>query len=381
MKITPFLNVKKKDKVADIEIFGDIGYNVWADNFEDYQKNTSEVKAKEIKALQELDVEVINLTMESLGGDVSHALAIYSLLKNSGATINTYYRGANASASTIIGSAASSVDNIYMDNTGLFLVHKVMSYAEGNENDMQDAINDLNKWQSALNQAYLNLGVQQIVIDELMERNAGHGEWLTYTEAKMYGFVGNEWETKKVTNYSKATFVNKGILVPNNLINQKEVEMEETPQEIVTEEKSLLQKIWNKLSNESETPTNDVAVENEVTPEEVTDIISEVMQIIEPRLVALEEAHEKMMPMEEEEAEEEVEEVEEVEAKYGDDEDMEDEDEKSKKENIADVIKNEVKEAIKNLVEPTTTKKASATNNANTPVWQRHLNNFQNFIK
>ncbi len=380
MKITPFLNVKKKDKVADIEIFGDIGYNVWADNFEDYQKNTSEVKAKEIKALQELDVEVINLTMESLGGDVSHALAIYSLLKNSGATINTYYRGANASASTIIGSAASSVDNIYMDNTGLFLVHKVMSYAEGNENDMQDAINDLNKWQSALNQAYLNLGVQQIVIDELMERNAGHGEWLTYTEAKMYGFVGNEWETKKVTNYSKATFVNKGILVPNNLINQKEVEMEETPQEIVTEEKSLLQKIWNKLSNESETPTNDVAVENEVTPEEKEDILKEVMELIEPRLIALEEAHEKMMPSEEEEAEE-VEEVEEVEAKYGEDEDMEDEDEKSKKENIADVIKNEVKEAIKNLVEPTTTKKASATNNANTPVWQRHLNNFQNFIK
>ena len=379
MKITPFLNVKKKDKVADIEIFGDIGYNVWADNFEDYQKNTSEVKAKEIKALQELDVEVINLTMESLGGDVSHALAIYSLLKNSGATINTYYRGANASASTIIGSAASSVNHIFMDNTGLFLVHKVMSYAEGNENDMQDAINDLNKWQSALNQAYLNLGVQQIAIDELMERNAGHGEWLTYEEAKMYGFVGNEWETKKVTNYCKDQFVNKGILVPNNLINQKEVKMEETPQEVVTEEKSLLQKIWNKLSNESETPSNDVAVENEVTPEEVTDIISEVMQIIEPRLVALEEAHEKMMPMEEEEAEE-VEEVE-VEAKYGDDEDMEDEEEKSKKENMADVIKNEVKEAIKNLVEPTTTKKASATNNADTPVWQRHLNNFQNFIK
>ena len=380
MKITPFLNVKKKDKVADIEIFGDIGYNVWADNFEDYQKNTSEVKAKEIKALQELDVEVINLTMESLGGDVSHALAIYSLLKNSGATINTYYRGANASASTIIGSAASSVDNIFMDNTGLFLVHKVMSYAEGNENDMQDAINDLNKWQSALNQAYLNLGVQQIVIDELMERNAGHGEWLTYTEAKMYGFVGNEWETKKVTNYSKDQFVNKGILVPNNLINQKEVEMEETPQEVVTEEKSLLQKIWNKLSNEGETPTNDVAVENEVTPEEKEDILKEVMELIEPRLIALEEAHEKMMPSEEEEVEE-VEEAEEVEAKYGEDEDMEDEDEQSKKENIADVIKNEVKEAIKNLVEPTTTKKVSTTNNANTPVWQRHLNNFQNFIK
>ena len=366
MKITPFLNVKKKDKVANIEIFGDIGYNVWADNFDDYQKNTSEVKAKEIKALQELDVEVINLTMESLGGDVSHALAIYSLLKNSGATINTYYRGANASASTIIGSAASSVNHIFMDNTGLFLVHKVMSYAEGNENDMQDAINDLNKWQSALNQAYLNLGVEQVAIDELMERNAGHGEWLTYEEAKMYGFVGNEWETKKVTNYCKDQFVNKGILVPNQFNNQKEVKMEETPQEVVTEDKTLLQKIWNKLSNESETPSNDVAVENEVTPEEATDIVSEVMQILEPRLIALEEAMAEMMPSEEEPMEEEV----------PMEEDVED-----SKENMADVIKNEVKEAIKNLVEPTTTKKASTTNNADTPVWQRHLNNFHNFIK
>ena len=45
------------------------------------------------------------------------------------------------------------------------------------------------------------------------------------------------------------------------------------------------------------------------------------------------------------------------------------------------LILSEVKEAIKNLVEPTTTKKASTTNNADTPIWQRHLNNFQNFIK
>jgi ATP-dependent Clp protease, protease subunit len=359
MKITPFLNVKKKDNVANIEIFGDIGYNSFADNSVDYLKNTSEVKAKEIKALQELDVEVINLTMESLGGDVSHALAIYSLLKNSGATINTYYRGANASASTIIGSAATSVDHIYMDNTGLFLVHKVMSYAEGNENDLKDAIDNMNKWQVSLKQSYLNLGVKEEVINDLMERNGGHGEWLTFEEAKEYGFVGNEWETKKVTNYSKDIFVNKGILVPNNLNNQNQVKMEETTPEVVTEDKTLLQKIWNKLSNDSEEPKTEVVVKNAITPEEITDVISEVMQILEPRLAALEEAIASMMPMEEPPVEEaKVEEV----------------------ENMATIIENKVKEAIKNLVEPTPTKKV-ITKNANIEVWQNHLNNFQNFIK
>jgi ATP-dependent protease ClpP protease subunit len=361
MKVTPFLNIKKTDNVADIEIFGDIGYNVWADTYEEYKANTSEQKAEEIKALQNLGVDVINVTLESLGGDVSHALAIYSLLKNSGATINTYYRGVNASASTIIGSAATSVKNIYMDNTGLFLVHKVMSYVEGNENDMQDMINDLEKWQGAINQVYLNLGVEKEVIAELMERNGGHGEYLNFKEAKKYGFVGKEWETKKVANYSRDTFVEKELLVPN-FINQKEEKMEETTP-VVTEEKTLLQKIWNKISNETE-PTAENEVDNEVTPEEQTAIVDEVMQILEPRIVALEEAMAELMPKEEE-AEEEP---------------MEEEMVEDKKENLSEVIKNEIAEAFKNFVEPTPTK-SNKTNSVNEPTWKQHLNNFQNFIK
>jgi ATP-dependent protease ClpP protease subunit len=363
MKVTPFLNIKKTDNVADIEIFGDIGYNVWADTYEEYKANTSEQKAEEIKALQNLGVDVINVTLESLGGDVSHALAIYSLLKNSGATINTYYRGVNASASTIIGSAATSVKNIYMDNTGLFLVHKVMSYVEGNENDMQDMINDLEKWQGAINQVYLNLGVEKEVIAELMERNGGHGEYLNFKEAKKYGFVGKEWETKKVANYSRDTFVEKELLVPN-FINQKEEKMEETTP-VVTEEKTLLQKIWNKISNETE-PTAENEVDNEVTPEEQTAIVDEVMQILEPRLVALEEAMAELMPKEEEEDAEE--------------QPMEEEMVEDKKENLSEVIKNEIAEAFKNFVEPTPTK-SNKTNSVDEPTWKQHLNNFQNFIK
>ena len=363
MKVTPFLNIKKTDNVADIEIFGDIGYNVWADTYEEYKANTSEQKAEEIKALQNLGVDTINVTLESLGGDVSHALAIYSLLKNSGATINTYYRGVNASASTIIGSAATSVKNIYMDNTGLFLVHKVMSYVEGNENDMQDMINDLEKWQGAINQVYLNLGVEKEVIAELMERNGGHGEYLNFKEAKKYGFVGKEWETKKVANYSRDTFVEKELLVPN-FINQKEEKMEETTP-VVTEEKTLLQKIWNKISNENE-PTAENEVDNEVTPEEQTAIVDEVMQILEPRIVALEEAMAELMPKEEEEDAEE--------------QPMEEEVVEDKKENLSEVIKNEIAEAFKNFVEPTPTK-SNKTNSVNEPTWKQHLNNFQNFIK
>jgi len=364
MKVTQFLNVKKSDKIAEISITGDIGYNSFADTYEEYKQNTSETKAAELNALKDLNVSVINLTIESLGGDLSHALAIYSMLKNSGATINTFYRGANASAATIIGSAATSVDHIYMDATGLYLIHKPMTIADGNSNDLKQTIKDLDKWQAALEQAYLTLGVSQDDLNKLMSRNGGHGEWLTFNEAKEYGFVGHSWNINTVANYTKSMFENKNILIPNQFNNQKLVQMEEKTPEVVNEDKTLLQKIWDKISNESETPVVENEVENEVTPEEQTAIVDEVMQILEPRLVALEEAMAALMPKEEEE-----------------DQPVEEKVVEDKKENIADVIKNEVKEAIKNLVEPTTIKSPSTTNNANTPVWQQHLNNFHNLIK
>jgi hypothetical protein len=157
--------------------------------------------------------------------------------------------------------------------------------------------------------------------------------------------------------------VNKDLLVPN-FINQKEEKMEETTP-VVTEEKTLLQKIWNKISNESETPSVENEVDNEVTPEEQTAIVDEVMQLLEPRIVALEEAMAEMMPKEEEEAEEEP---------------MEEEMVEDKKENLSEVIKNEIAEAFKNFVEPTPTK-SNKTNSANDPTWKKHLDNFQNFIK
>ena len=62
MQVTKYLNVVKNNDVADIEIVGEIGYNFWADTYEDYKKNTSENIAKELNALKELDTKVINLT-------------------------------------------------------------------------------------------------------------------------------------------------------------------------------------------------------------------------------------------------------------------------------------------------------------------------------
>lgn len=288
MQVSNFLNVAVKDDVTTLEISGEIGYNFWADTFEDYKKNTSEGIKAELNAISQIKSKKINVVLESLGGDLAHALAIRSLLVNSGAEIEIYLRGANASSSTIIATSSKDASKVHMDSTGLYLIHKPMSQAFGNSNDMEQMKKDLDKWQSALENAYIEMGVSNEVLNDLMERNGGHGDWLTYDEAKEFGFVGNKWETKKTQNLTKDLFVKNNLLIPKNL------KMENS------EEKTLLEKIWNKISTKEEAP------KNEVSEEEKTSVVAEVMQILEPRLVALEEAIAKLAPanMEEEEEEE-----------------------------------------------------------------------------
>lgn len=336
------------DNVANIEIFGDIGYIV---NSEDETANTNEM-AKQLNEIAALKVGVINLTLESLGGSLSHALSIYSQLRQTGATLNVYLRGANASSSTVIAAAAQK-ENIYMDNTGLFLVHKPMASTYGNENDLEATKKNLAKWKDALIQAYLNLGVTQEVLNDLMERNGGHGEWLTFNEAKEYGFVGNEWKSNNVSNYKLEDFTNKGLLAPKNIINQKTIKMD------VQEKTSLFTEFKNWFKNEQ-------AVEEAASELDQLKAENEQLKMdLEAALLKIQEL--EAAPEVETEVEnvaENVETVETVEA------------------SIEERIEAKVTEVIKNALNPDNVKRETTPiNNENTPYWQKRVNNFQNFKK
>jgi len=349
MNVTPFLNIVVKDEIAELNIVGDIGYNIEADNFEDYEKNTSDNIAKELNSIKNIEAKTIKVTLQSLGGDVMHAMAIYSLLKNSGAKIVTYLRGYNASASTII-SSASNVEDIYMDSTGLYLIHKPMTSSYGNVNNLEESIATLNKVQKSLDQAYLGLGVKQEVINDLMSRNSGNGEWLTFAEAKEFGFVGNEWKTDKVSNYQKSTFENKKILIPNIFNNQNTIQMtseKESFELTDTHKESLFTYIMNKQENlqkiANATEEMDALIaENESLKAEVESLKAELEALQAPVEVVEEEVVLENVVSQEE------------------------------------LIDNAVKLAIKNLAEPTPTKNVEKVS-VNEPVWKQIFNTHQKF--
>ena len=343
MKITPFFNLVENGNEASLEITGDIGYNSWADTYDEYKKNTSENIAKELNALTSLKSEVINVTISSLGGDLMHALDIYSLLRNSGAKVKTYLRGANASSATIIASAASSVNDIYMDVTGVYLIHKPMTYVEGNANDMQEGINSLNKFQQAIEQAYLNLGVSQELLNDLMEGNNGKAEWLTFNEAKEIGFIGNEWTVAKVSNYKKEDFTNKQLLIPNLFNNQKSNIMQNEE-----EKKSLFSDFKNWLKN-------DAAAEAAAAEDEMLKGENEALKAENEALKAELEALKNPVA----------------------NEPVANEDEPIIDNSIED-LKAEISNLAKAIAEPP---KAPKVTNVVEPVWKQHLNHFQNIIK
>lgn len=346
MLLDTITNIEIQDKSITIELVGLVGFEI---NSEDLGNKINEAKSN--------GIENIKIILESPGGNMAQGLAIYSILKNSGLKIESYLRGANASASTLIASSAN-VEDIHMDVTGLYLIHKPMSEAQGNENDFEQTKNSLKKWENSLRKIYQNLGVANETLDDLLSRNNGHGEWLNFEEAQSLGFVGKAWETEPVYNYN-----NQEIFKINNLLTPKKNNMEENK---VVEEKTILEKIKNLVTSEKKEE-----VANEV--EEQLAQVFERLDSLEAEVATLKAEHAEMMNgMYKEEEEEEENKVEKEEEEVTN-EVSELEALKAEFENF----KNEVakKEAV---VKP---KEVTNVVSANAPTWKKLLTAHKSALK
>ena len=147
-KFFEFKNVTSTE--ADLYIYGEIVQEKYVDWWTGEESKT-DVALMDFK--EELDkignVQTLNLYINSPGGDVFVASAMISMLervKNKGTTINAYVDGISASAASFLMFAA---DNIYLYKNSIVMVHKPMSYAYGNSNDMQKVIDTLEKIESS----------------------------------------------------------------------------------------------------------------------------------------------------------------------------------------------------------------------------------------
>ena len=198
-----FFTIKNEgNETAVIDITGVIGFDWWEDEADKNNSfNRLQASLNEIKALK---VRTIRVNIFSYGGSVHHALAIHDTLKEHSASITTNIIGLCASAATVIAMAGEK--RIMSDNS-LFLIHKCMGWAYGNENDLQAELDSHKMYNQRLTNIYEKVGVKAEDVNRLMNESNGQGIWITATEAKEYGFINEISQTaKKVASVSADIF-------------------------------------------------------------------------------------------------------------------------------------------------------------------------------
>lgn len=177
------LAVNEEARTADINIYGAI--TSMAEIYQNYGLSEGEVSAHGLKGVIDgLDVDTINVYINSMGGEVSEALAICSALKRHQATVHTFCDGFACSAASVIFCVG---DQRTMSPTSMLMIHNCMSYlGYANSGEMRKAAEDNDKINSRSIEVYKaasNLEEEKIV--EMMDAET----WLTPEECLEYGLA------------------------------------------------------------------------------------------------------------------------------------------------------------------------------------------------
>ena len=165
---------------ADLLIFSSIG-DPWAAFFGE-ESVWAKKFTEELWALPK-SVKRLNIHINSPGGDVAEAQAIYSSLADYQAEKIVYIDGIAASAATI---PAMVGQKVFIRSNANMMVHLPMVYAVGNANVLRDAIGMLESVTEAILNVYeKKTGEARDKLREFMEDET----WFTAEEAVAIGFA------------------------------------------------------------------------------------------------------------------------------------------------------------------------------------------------
>lgn len=171
--------VKASTERGEIHIYGDIINEDWR-----WGNDTSAVSFRD--ALTALgDVQIIDVRINSGGGDVFEAAAIYNMLKRHNARVEVHIDGLAASAASVIAMAG---DKITMPKNSMMMIHNMWTIVMGNHNDLRKAADEAEKISnSTVKQSYLDKN-PELDANEL-SRLLDEETWLTADEALTMGLV------------------------------------------------------------------------------------------------------------------------------------------------------------------------------------------------
>lgn len=163
------------DETNELYIYGDIV---------DYKWYEEDVTANEVREkLSNFKGDVLNVHINSYGGDVFTGIAIYNLLKNLDAHVNVYIDSCACSIASVIAMAG---DTIYMPKNTLMMIHNCWTWVQGNSKELRKQADDLDVIMEASIESYMTkFNGSREELQELLDNET----WLTATECIELGLA------------------------------------------------------------------------------------------------------------------------------------------------------------------------------------------------
>ena len=117
--------------------------------------------------MAQLDVDEINVNINSYGGEVAEGLAIFNALKRHKAKINTRCDGFACSIASVIFMAG---DKRVMNDASLLMIHNAWTYASGDANELRKQADDLDLITDQSKKIYLSkVSISEDELAQLMD--------------------------------------------------------------------------------------------------------------------------------------------------------------------------------------------------------------------
>ena len=185
----------QEKREADVTIFGDITSWEWLE---------SDVSSYTLsKELSGLDVDIINVHINSYGGEVAEGLAIYNTLRQHKAKVKTICDGFACSMASVVFMAG---DERAMNSASLLMIHNAWTSASGNADDLRKVAAELEIISKTVATAYREYTT---ISDEELDRLLDEETWITPSDALKMGFatsIAGE-ASEKVPNQSARKLV------------------------------------------------------------------------------------------------------------------------------------------------------------------------------
>lgn len=210
--------------------------------------------------LKEQGCKSLVLRINSPGGDVFEALAMYDLLRTCGLSVRAEVFGVAASAATLVAIAA---DDVRIAPAATWMVHEPYCNFGGTLEDVKAGVQQFERTRARIYDIYSQVTGKPV---EILQQEHAHEKWYTPEEAVAYGWAHGvlQWDGSEETADGSPGESEEELLMDGEIEEpeeegevQAEEEKEETPVADEDEEEVPLAEEYEELTSDSGTSLDD----------------------------------------------------------------------------------------------------------------------------